>query len=73
MEERQETEAVFRGDKDSNDHFEHIGLVLGLVRIKDLHLGKIADLREQLKESKANERTNDKPEPGSAGGHTSEQ
>src|ERR1039457_1802124 len=39
VEERQATEEVFRGgvNETVEQHFKHIGLVLGLVRIKDLH------------------------------------
>ena len=71
MEERKATEEVFRGDPDTNKHFVHVGHALGLVRIKDLHLGKLEDLRNQVKEPNTNERTS-KPEPDVVGGHATE-
>ena len=71
VEERQATEEVFRGgvNETVEQHFKHIGLVLGLVRIKDLHMGQIVDLETTVQELAQNERTNNKPEPGDAGGH----
>ena len=73
VEERQSTEEVCRGgvNESVEQHFKHIGLVLGLVRIKDLHMGQIADLETTVKELTQNERTNERPEPGEPGGHTS--
>ena len=76
VEERQATGEVFRQGSANvainvPEHFKWIGLTLGLVRIKDLHLGKIDDLEQQLKEQstqKQNANTT-RPEPGSADGH----
>lgn len=51
QEEASETTTVFQGDVgNTNNHFRSVGLALGLVRIKDLHLGVIEDLRQQIKE-----------------------
>lgn len=46
------TAEVFSGDPNqTNQHFKGVGLALGLVRIKDLHMGKISDLKQLVKES----------------------
>jgi hypothetical protein len=34
----------------NNQHFKAVGYALGLVRMKDLHLGTIEDLKQQVKE-----------------------
>ena len=49
---------VFNGDASlSNEHFKGVGLALGLVRIKDIHAGKITDLKQAIEESKPDENT----------------
>jgi hypothetical protein len=73
VEERQATAEVFN-DTEGNKHFVAVGRALGLVRIKDLHLGKITDLEQRLKQQdqdQQHERTSNadsKPEPVDDGG-----
>lgn len=50
-EEQAATAEVFQAEPDpGNQHFKAVGMALGLARIKDLHVGKIADLQELVKE-----------------------
>ena len=58
LEEAGATDRVFRGSLEPvSEHFKEVGRALGLVRIRDLHLGLIEDLKQQKKESDENETT----------------
>jgi len=46
-----ETGRVFQLLEPASEHFKCVGLALGLVRIKDIHMGKIKDLVELIKEN----------------------
>jgi hypothetical protein len=60
-EEQAATVEVFQADPDkTNNHFKAVGMALGLARIKDLHVGKIIDLQELIKEQQPQ---NDNQEP----------
>ena len=51
MDEAAATNLVFQGDSErTNEHFIAVGKALGLVRMKELLLGKVADLKTQLKD-----------------------
>lgn len=45
------TADVFNETKDVHAHFKFVGMALGLVRVKSLHLGMIAELEQQIKET----------------------
>ena len=45
------TAEVFQRLEPVSEHFKCVGFALGLVRMKDIHIGKIQDLEQQLKEN----------------------
>jgi hypothetical protein len=53
VEEITATAEVFQVLEPASEHFKNVGLTLGLVRLKDIHLGKIKDLEETIKEQNA--------------------
>lgn len=68
MEQASATAEVFDGKVENvNEHFKSVGRALGLVRIKDLHMGKINDLMMEVKEqdnANDNNASDVRPRPG---------
>ena len=64
VEEQQATADVF-SNTDTNVHFKYVGLTLGLVRIKQLHLGEIEDLKLQTNDSYGKRERERSADPGS--------